>query len=285
MAVRLRFGDLELWLLSDGITHTDAGGFFGLVPRPLYEGEHPPSADNRLPAALNCLLVRSHGLTVLVDTGLGEKLTSQDMERWGLERPEGSLREALERCGVSPSDVDVVINTHLHWDHCGGNTRLMGGQVVPTFPRAEYWVQRAEWAEASHPDARTRGTYFADNFTPLFRSGQLRLLHGDTRLTDQVSCVVTRGHTRAHQSVLLEADGWHGLFVGDMASFALHMSRAAWLTAFDIEPLENVRTKKRWQNWAVETGAWLFFEHDLHMPVARLVEREDRLQAEPVACR
>ncbi len=280
MTTPLRFGDLEVWLLSDGITHTDAGGFFGLVPRVLYQAEHPPAADNRLPASLNCILIRSNGLTVLVDTGLGEKLTPLEIERWGLERPQGSLRAALERCGVAPSDVDIVINTHLHWDHCGGNTCLVGDQVVPAFPRAEYWVQHAEWAEASHPDARTRGTYLADNFAPLFRSGQLRLLHGDTRLDDHVSCVVTRGHTRAHQSVLLESDGWQGLFVGDMASFAIHMTRTAWLTAFDVEPLENVRTKTRWQRWALESGAWLFFEHDVRMPVARLVGQGDRVRAE-----
>lgn len=283
MSMPLRFGELELWLLSDGTTRTDAGGFFGLVPRVLYEGEHPPSADNRLTAALHCLLVRSPGLTLLVDTGLGEKLTPQEIERWGLERPQGSLLMALDRSGVSPLDIDVVINTHLHWDHCGGNTRRVGEDVVPAFPRAEYWVQRAEWAAACHPDARTRGTYLADNFTPLFRSGQLRLLHGDTRLTDQVSCVVTRGHTRAHQSVLLEAGGWKGLFVGDMASFAIHMARSAWVTAFDVEPLESVRTKKQWQRWAVETGAWLFFEHDLRTPVARLVQRDDLVEAERVA--
>lgn len=282
MIATRKLADLEWWLLSDGITHTDAGGFFGVVPRVLYESGHRPAEDNRLPAALHCLLVRSRGVTILVDTGLGLKLLRQEIERWGLERPHGDLLTSLERCGVSPADVDVVINTHLHWDHCGGNTRRVGHEVRPTFPRAEYWVQRAEWAEACHPDARTRATYLADNFAPLFASGQLRLLHGDTRVTDQVSCVVTRGHTRAHQSVLLEADGWKGLFVGDMASFAIHMARIAWVTAFDVEPLENLRTKARWQRWALETKACLFFEHDVRTPVARLVEQDGRIEAEPV---
>ncbi|MEW6567652.1 MAG: MBL fold metallo-hydrolase [Chloroflexota bacterium] len=279
----LKFGDLELWVVSDGVVHSDAGGFFGLVPRKLYQSEHSPSDDNLLPVTLNCLLVRSRGVTILIDTGLGDKLSPLESERWGLERPQGGLLSALEDCGTGPEDVQVVVNTHLHWDHCGGNTRRFGDRLAATFPRATYWVQRAEWADASHPDVRTRGTYLADNFAPLFESGQLKLLHGDTPITDQVSCVVTRGHTYGHQSVLLESGDWKGLYVADMASFASHMVHAAWLTAFDVEPLENLRTKQRWQQWALDTGAWLFFEHDLGNPIARLIRRGGRVEAEAVS--
>jgi glyoxylase-like metal-dependent hydrolase (beta-lactamase superfamily II) len=280
---RVRLGDLELWIVSDGVAHVDAGGMFGLVPRVLFEESHPPDAENAIAMALNCLLIRSQGKTILIDTGLGPRLTPEDESRWKLDRPAGGLVESLGRVGVSPDEVDIVINTHLHWDHCGGNTRLLDDRLEAAFPRAEYWVPRMEWADACNPDARTRGTYLVDNFDPLERDGRLVLLHGGAAVTDQVRCVVTRGHTRAHQSVILETGNWRGMFVADMASFGVHMTRTAWTTAYDVEPRENVRTKLRWQRWALETGAWLFFEHDPGIPAARLIERGDRLELEPVA--
>jgi len=278
----MRVGNLEFWVVSDGVAHVDAGGMFGLVPRALFGEAYPPDSANILPMALHCLLIRSRGKTILVDTGLGSKLDEDDQERWGIDRPSGGLVESLAGAGVGVEDVDIVINTHLHWDHCGGNTRRVNGRIEAVFPRAQYWVQRMEWADASHPDARTRGTYLADNFAPLQESGRLTLLHGDAAVTDQVRCVVTRGHTRGHQSVVLETEGWCGLFVADMASFGAHLTRTAWLTAYDVEPTENVRTKERWQRWAVRTGAWLFFEHDPGLLTARLIERAGRLELEPV---
>jgi glyoxylase-like metal-dependent hydrolase (beta-lactamase superfamily II) len=278
----MRFEDLEIELVSDGGVRVDAGGPFGLVPRALYESIFEPDENNTLPMVLTCLLVRSRGKTILIDTGLGDKLSPAEVDRWKLSRPEGGLIESLASHGVRPDDVDIVLNTHLHADHCGGNTRFEGDALVPVFPRAEYWVQRMEWAEAYHPDARTQGTYLADNFAPLMPLGRLRLLHGDTLVTDQVSCVVTPGHTRAHQSIVLRAGEWRGLYVADMATYAVHMSRTAWLTAYDVQPLENVATKRRWQLWAIEHDAWLFFEHDPVTQIARLTEDGGRLRIEKV---
>jgi glyoxylase-like metal-dependent hydrolase (beta-lactamase superfamily II) len=169
-----------------------------------------------------------------------------------------------------------VVNTHLHADHCSGNTRLQDGQLVPVFPRATYLVQRLEWAEAVNPDARTRGTYFGENYMPLLETGQLELLHGEIELTDQVRLVVTPGHTRGHQSVVLESGAWHGLYLGDMASYAVHFEREGWVTAYDVLPLESVATKARWQSWAAEHDAWLFFEHDPAIPIGRLESQGGR---------
>lgn len=269
--------DFEFHLVSDGVFWGDAGGAFGLVPKVLWEKVLQPDALNRVPFALNCLLVRSQGKTILVDTGMGDKLTPEEYAQWNMQRPEGGLLQALARLGVSPGDVDIVINTHLHADHCGGNTCLQEGQPVATFPNAEYWVQRLEYAEASFPNERTRATYLAANFRPLEASGQLRLLNGDTRVTSEVRTVITRGHTRAHQSVILEASREPVLYVADMASFAVHFERLAWLTAYDVEPLENLETKRRWQRWALEHNALLLFEHDVHTPIGRLAEREGKL--------
>ncbi len=277
-----RIGELEIAVLHDGTVWVDAGGPFGLVPRKLYELHIMPTSENLIPMVLNCLLVRSQGKTILVDTGLGDKLSEDAALQWGLERDAGGLIEHLASLGVTPNDVDIVINTHLHADHCAGNTRLIDGEAQPVFPRAEYWVQRMEWAEACHPDARTRGTYFEQNFSPLLTQGQLKLLHGDTRVTDGVSCVVTPGHTRGHQSVLLQDGDWRGLFVADMASYAIQMARTSWLTAYDVYPLENIRTKQRWQRWAMDNEAWIFFQHDPQITIARLVEEDGRKRLTPI---
>ncbi|HLE22727.1 MAG TPA: MBL fold metallo-hydrolase [Anaerolineales bacterium] len=268
-------GDLEIHLVSDGLVHVDAGGPFGLVPRALYQRTFPPRPDNTIAMSLTCLLVRSRGRTILIDTGLGEKLLEEERFRWQLERPGGGLVAQLADLGIAPEDVDLVIDTHLHADHCGGNTRGPAGEVEPVFPRATYLVQRIEWAEAVHADARTQGTYLPENFQPLLQAGRLRLLHGDTIITDQVRCVVTPGHTRGHQSVVLESGEWCGVFVADLASYAVHFERLSWMTAYDVDPLETLRTKAIWRDWAAERRAWLFFEHDAALPVGRL-ERDGR---------
>jgi len=273
----MKIGDLELYLATDGITHVDAGGPFGLVPRTLYEKYFMPDALNRIPMVLISMIIRSQGKTILIDTGYGEKLTPKEIGFHGLERPGGGLVLKMGNLGFSPEDIDIVINTHLHADHCGGNTFREDGIVRPTFPNATYLVQRMEWADFSNPDARTRGTYVQENFVPVMESGQVELLHGDTDVTENVRCVVTPGHTRGHQSVLLQTGDWKGLFVGDVASYSILMSRTAWLTAYDIDPLENISTKETWQNWALEYDAWLFFQHDPKLPIARLQRENGRL--------
>lgn len=277
----MKIGDLEFHLVSDGHVEVDAGGPFGLVPRGLYRRYFAPTEENLIPMDLNCLLVHSKGKTILIDTGLGDKDPDEALG-WQLTRADGGLVDKLMRIGVTPEDVDVVINTHLHSDHSGGNTRREGTAVVPTFPRATYFVQRIEWADASHVDARTRGTYHSDNFTSIMKRGQLQVLHGDYKVTDEVECVVTPGHTRGHQSVVLRSGDWRGMYVADMASFSAHFIRTAWLTSYDVLPLENVTTKELWQRWALAKDAWLFFEHDPYVPAARLVERGSRLDLEPV---
>ncbi|MFA9404878.1 MAG: MBL fold metallo-hydrolase [Anaerolineales bacterium] len=269
---------LEYTIVSDGQVWVDAGGPFGLVPRGLYETYLKPDEFNRVPMVLNCLLLRSEGKTIMIDTGLGNKLTPVEKERWNLDRTDGGLVENLAEQGVGVNDVDIVINTHLHTDHCGGNTVVEDGSLAAAFPNAEYWVQRIEWARAYHPDARTRGTYFSDNFVPLQEDGRLRLLFGDTSVTKHVDCVLTPGHTRGHQSVKMESESWRGLFVADMASYGIQMAKTAWLTAYDVLPLENIRTKRKWQKWALENQAKLFFEHDPAMKIAQLVEEAGRLE-------
>jgi glyoxylase-like metal-dependent hydrolase (beta-lactamase superfamily II) len=266
---------MEWHLIPTGRVWVDPGGPFGLVPRSLWSKTQQVNEHGLVPMNLTCLLIISEGKTILVDTGLGDKLNEKGVRQWGLEHPEGSMLENLAKHGVRPQDVDIVLDTHLHSDHCSGNTTIQDGKVVPTFPKAEYWVQRLEFADAMHTDDRTRATYLAENFVPVWESGQFRLLHGDTQVTKDVRCVVTSGHTRGHQCVLIESGAQPLLYVADLASYATHMERRAWVTAYDVEPLENIRTKGRWQQWAVDTQATLVFEHDSTMPLGRLVKTEE----------
>lgn len=284
MAHTVQVGGVRCHILSDGLTLADGGGFFGVVPRTLWQRVIAPNDQNQVPCDTRALLIESDAGLILVDTGLGDKLNEKGMRQWNLEYPQGTMLENLATHGVRPQDVDIVLDTHLHGDHCSGNTTLADGALVATFPKAEYWVQRLEFADAMHTNERTRATYLPENFVPLWEQGKLRLLHGDTQVTKDVRCVVTPGHTRAMQCVLYEGDSTPLLYVADLASYAVHMERRAWVTAYDVEPLETIRTKGYWQDWALETQARLVFEHDTTMPVGVLTQdTEGKLKVKAVS--
>ncbi|MBI3158399.1 MAG: MBL fold metallo-hydrolase [Chloroflexi bacterium] len=266
---------LDWTLIPTGRVWVDPGGPFGLVPRALWQEAQPPDARGLVPMDLNSLLIRTGGKTILVDAGLGDKLSAKGIRNWNLEWPEGTLLDNLAAHGVQPEDVDIVIDTHLHADHCGGNTRKQDDEVVPAFPNAEYIVQRIEFADAMHPDARTRATYLPENFVPVWSAGQFRFLHGDAEILPGLRCVVARGHTRAIQCVLLETAPEPVLFMTDLATFAVHFERTAWVTAYDVEPLETIASKQIWQKWALDTNALLVFQHDSYVRTARLTKDEE----------
>lgn len=271
-------------LIPSGTSWADPGGPFGLVPKTLWSKYQTPNEDNLLPMCMNCLLIISESKVILVDNGLGDKLDDKAIRQWGLHYPDGTLIENLAKHGVKPEDVDIVIDTHLHSDHCSGNTTLKDGELVPAFPNAEYWLQRVEFADAMHPNQRTGATYLPENYVPVWQAGKFRLLHGDAQVTSEVRCVVAPGHTRGTQVVIVETGDRPMLYVNDLASFAVHFERRAWVTAYDVEPLENIRTKGYWQQWALDNRALLIFEHDTAIPVGELVkDAEGKLKVKPVA--
>jgi len=275
-------GQVELTRVSDGVFWLDGGAHFGIVPRVLWEPLIAPDEKHRVPMGLNCLLIQSEGRHILVDTGLGSKLSPKRTDMLRLEREKG-LVERLEERGFAAEDVNIVINTHLHADHCGGNTTFnTDGQPVPTFARAEYWVQRLEWADARYPNERTRATYLPENLIPLERNGQLRLLAGDTPVTEEVRCVVTRGHTRAHQSVVIQSQGQTAVYLGDLAPWKENIERLAWTPAGDVEPLDTIETKRAVQRWLLEEEVLLIFEHDPRITAGYLGQRGDGREVEPV---
>ncbi|MGH2582433.1 MAG: MBL fold metallo-hydrolase [Anaerolineales bacterium] len=266
---------LEWHIIPTGQVWVDPGGPFGLVPRALWTKHQSPNENQLVPMSLNCLLIFSEGKTILVDNGMGDKLDEKGIRQWGLRYPEGNLIENLARHGVKPEAVDIVLDTHLHSDHCSGNTTLANGKVKPTFPNAEYWVQRIEWADAMHPDARTRATYLFENYVPIWEADKFRFLHGDAQVTKDVRCVVTPGHTRGLQCILLEGGSRPVFYATDLASYAVHIERLGWVTAYDVEPLETIRTKTYWQKWLFENKALIVFEHDTTMPMGELVQDDE----------
>lgn len=280
----IQIGDIQITYVTDGTMYADAGGPFGLIPRALYRKYLEPDADNQVPLTLHCLLVKVAGKTVVVDTGFGEKLTDQMKKNFRLQRPTGGLLDGLARAGVQPGDVDMVIDSHLHGDHCAGNTVFKANMsdVEATFPNAEYVAQRREYEDAMHPNERTRATYIPINYQPLVETGQMRLIEGDTEILPGVFGVITRGHTPAHMSIRFESQGQHGLFVADLASYAVHFEKLAWMTAYDVEPLQTLETKRRWQTWALETNAILMFQHDPNTLAGHLRKDGEKLSIEPI---
>jgi glyoxylase-like metal-dependent hydrolase (beta-lactamase superfamily II) len=276
-------GSFEIHLVSDGVVWMDSGGPWGLVPRALWSRYLPPDDQHRVPMVLTCLLVRAAGRTIVVDTGYGDKLSPKMQELFNLQRAHGTLIDGLGRLGVAPEDVDIVIDTHLHGDHCAGNTRITeSGEVVATFPNAMYYVQRREYEDAMQPNERTRATYNPVNYAPLVEAGQMTLLDGDTEIVPGIKGVVCPGHTPGMQCVLFEDGGDHALFVTDLASFAIHFEKLGWMTAYDVEPLVTLETKRRWQQWALDTGALLIFQHDTQVLAGHYVADGGKRKIAPV---
>lgn len=271
--VQLRIGALRVDVVSDGVFLQDAGAVMGIVPRPLWEPlTGPPDDRHRLPMALNCLLVRDGTRTVLVDTGAGDKIPAERREK-AYPGDYGHLLRSLGALGVRPADIDIVINTHLHFDHCGWNTaQVHGGALIPTFPNARYVIQRGEWHAALAPNERTRATYLAENLAPLAETGQLDLADGETNVTPWLTLLPAPGHTVDHATVALASGGETGIYMGDIVQHACQIDRPAWVSAFDVLPLVSMDTKKRLVQQAYASDALLLTTHAPYPGVGRIRE-------------
>ena len=278
-----RLGNLDLQILSDGSYYQDAGAVFGVVPRIMWERVAGPLDDQyRIAIALNSLLVRSHDTLILIETGVGDK---EGARRQASPAAEGTLLSDLDALGVRPEEIDVVINTHLHADHCGWNTRsLEDGRLVPTFPRARYLIQRGEWEAAIQPNERTRATYLGENLLPLEEAGVLELIDGEMAVTREVTIIPTPGHTQDHASVVLTSGGETALYIGDMVQHTVQLERTAWVSAFDVLPLVSMETKKRLVERAIRERALVVGVHCPYPGLGHLTRSEDgRRHWEPLA--
>lgn len=233
---------------------------FGVVPKVLWEKCCPADESNRISLSLTALLIRANGKHILVDTGLGPKEDEKFHRMFAVERTP-TILESLKRLGLRPEDIDLVINTHLHFDHAGGNTMQANGSVVPTFPNAKYFIQHGEFEDAARANERTKTSYRRDNFTPIAHVNQWEFLHGDTELLPGITAVVTAGHTRCHQSVRIESEGRIAFFLGDLIPTVSHLP-LPYIMGYDLFPIQTLETKRRVLDQAVEEEWLLLFEHD-----------------------
>jgi glyoxylase-like metal-dependent hydrolase (beta-lactamase superfamily II) len=260
MPVSHRLGNLDIAILSDGAFYMDAGATFGIVPRVMWEPFSGPMDNrHRLSLGLNSLLVRSQGKLILIETGVGNK--AGGWRRQSSPVAEGTLLADLEKLSVKPDEIDVVINTHLHADHCGWNTRYVGEDLVPTFPNAEYVVSQHEWEAAVAPNERTRATYIEENLLPVEQHSRLSTFDGEAKLTDEVTVVPAPGHSAGHAAVVLASGGETGVYLGDIAQVPVQLERTAWVSAFDILPLTTMETKKAIMERAIAEGSLILTAH------------------------
>ncbi len=280
----MKIGRFEVHLLSDGRFRLDGGAMFGVVPKTLWERSDPPDEKNRVALELGCLLIRTpRGKNVLVDTGLSSKYDKNEKFRriYAVERP-ATLGDALRSLGLAPSDIDYVINTHLHFDHAGGNTELGGdGKPSPQFPKARYVIQKEEWEDAQSPHERNQASYLPENYAPLDEHKQLELVTGEFELEPGLKVLRSGGHTRGHQCVMIESEGRRAIYFGDLIPTMSHVP-LPWIMAYDLFPVHTLEAKRGLLERALKEEWTLLFQHDPRQRAGKLVERDGRTVVVPV---
>ncbi|MEW6510049.1 MAG: MBL fold metallo-hydrolase [Bacteroidota bacterium] len=270
----MKIGNYDLHPIETGRFALDGGAMFGVVPRPLWEKTNPPDEKNRTTLAARALLLRGNGRTILVDTGNGSKLNEKLTGIYRIDLTSSNLTDSLKRYGLTPADVTDVLLTHLHFDHAGGSTSRVNGKVVPTFPRARYYVQREHWEAACAPTERDRASFFPEDFMPLQERGVLSFTEGEGEVLPGISVRLVHGHTAALQCPVV-SDGKTTLFYcADLVPTTSHVP-LPWIMAYDLRPLVTLEEKRRLLGEAVDAGWVLFFEHDPVLPAARL-SRSDK---------
>jgi glyoxylase-like metal-dependent hydrolase (beta-lactamase superfamily II) len=265
----MRLGTLDLTIVSDGTYFLDGGNFFGIVPKVLWQKRAQPDELNRLAVGLNSVLMRAAGKTVLIETGIGNKLSEKMARNFS---PQAKLLQNLRGAGCEPEQVDFVINSHLHFDHCGWNTvRDQAGQVVPTFPNATYYAPRGEWEVAKLQRERDAVSYISDNYDPLISSGQMKLLDGGEIILPGISVETYPGHTRSMMAIHIESEGKRACYISDLIPTTNHLD-LTWGMSFDLYPLETIENKKRFYARAIPERWLVIFTHDPKIPMA-YVER------------
>jgi len=276
----MHFGDMEIRYLDGGPFGLDGGAMFGVVPKTLWEKKSPPDEKNRIRMRANSLLVRARGKNILIETGNGTKLDPKLKAIYKV-RDGDPLTEAMHDAGVQATEIDVVINTHLHFDHAGGNTHVVNGRAVPTFQRARYIVQKNELAHAFEPTERDRASYFPENYQPIIDSEQWDLVDGATEILPGISVEKVPGHNADLQAVKLQGGGKTLVFVADLLPTRHHIP-LPWIMAYDLYPLQSLETKRKWVPQILKEGWIVVFGHDPDVAAATLHERDGKIEIEPV---
>lgn len=269
---RARVGQAEITVCTDGICRFDGGAMFGVVPKTLWSKKTEPDELNRVMLGLNCVVVRIAGKTVLIETGFGNKIAPKLKEIYATQE---RLPASLAGAGMEPQNIDIVLNTHLHWDHCGWNTVLDDdGRAVPYFPNAQYIAHCGEVEHARRQWERDRISYVAANYEPMIANGQMRLIEGnEAQICTGVRVECFPGHTQHLMAVHIESEGEHACFISDLIPTAAHLD-IGWTMGFDLDPLRTIEERKRFYARAIPEGWLVLFPHDHRIPMAKLEHGE-----------
>ncbi len=276
----MKFGTFELISLSDGSFFLDGGTMFGVVPKVLWSKINQPDELNRVEIPLNCLVIKTPDAKIIIDTGMGKKFDEKFREIYSVKQPP-DLESEFARLNLKFEDINFVINTHLHFDHCGWNTKRSSDKIVPSFPNAKYIIQKQEWYDATHTNERTRASYMKENYLLLEESGQLLLVDGEYEVVPGVKVINTVGHTKGHQSVLIESEGKKAIYWGDFMSTSAHI-KLPYHTSFDLYPIELLELKKKYIRQAIDEHWLMVFEHDLNVIFAYLEEENGKQVLKPI---
>ena len=275
----MQFGDYRVEIVEGGEFRLDGGAMFGVVPRALWQRVAPPDPENRVRLNANCLFVEGAGERVLVETGMGDKWSPRQREMYGITSSPALAASLFERTGRRPEEITIVVNTHLHFDHAGGNTFVNGeGRSVPAFPNARHFVSRAEYEHAESPHERDRASYLPDNWRPLAESGQLELKGADYEVLPGLTLETVPGHSRTMQCVRLRRDGRTLYGFADLVPTRAHVP-LAWVMGYDLYPVETLEAKRRLLPQAAREGWLCLFYHDPEAALARVVEEDGKLRA------
>ena len=274
-------GDFELISLSDGSFRLDGGAIFGVVPKPLWQRRTPADDRNRITLGLRPLLVRGRGHTILIDAGIGDKMGDKDRDIYGIDRSP-TLEQSLAAAGVTAADIDIVVATHLHFDHIGCLTRLVDGVAQPVFTRARHFIRRAEWEDATHPHERNRASYLSHDFLPLADAGLIEWTEEDGEIVPGLSVWRTGGHTAHHQLVKIESGGRVAVFPADLMPTTAHVDEP-WIMAYDLFPMETLVSKKAFLGDAIAGEYVIFFEHDPAIAAGVIRQDGKRKVVEPIS--
>jgi glyoxylase-like metal-dependent hydrolase (beta-lactamase superfamily II) len=276
----MKFGDYRVEIVQDTEFHLDGGAMFGVVPRKLWARECPPDDENRIRMNMNCVFIDTGAEKILIETGIGDKWTAKQVSMYGIDRVR-PLSETLKTgTGVSADEITIVVNTHLHFDHAGGNTKLFDGKPVASFPNARYFVSRAELEHADRPTERDRASYLPENWQPLVESGQLEAKDADYEVVPGLTMETIAGHNRSMQCWRLERDGKTMFGFADLVPMRTHV-RLPWIMGYDLYPVETLDAKKRLIPQAARENWVCMFYHDPDEPLCRLEQHEKEFSPIP----
>ncbi|MBO8164975.1 MAG: MBL fold metallo-hydrolase [Brevibacillus sp.] len=269
---KLQLGDFTLTWLPGGLTQLDGGAMFGVVPKPLWSRRYPVNELNQIPLRTDPILVQAHGKNLLIEAGIGnDRLTEKQKRNFGLAE-ESRVIEALADLGLAPEDIDAVLMTHMHYDHCNGLVSRSGDQLVSTFPKAVIYVQEIEWDEMRNPNIRSRNTYWEDNWRPI--ENQVQTYGERLEALPGITLHHTGGHSNGHAIVSMVSGGEKLLHLADLLPTHAH-ANPLWVMAYDDYPMTSIFAKQKWVQEGIRDGAWFTFYHDVQYRALKWNEEQE----------